>query len=131
MREVLRDWVCANAPQSEIGSAGHEPSTIVFGGPVRHLAYTPCQLGAGLLAVIARPLPAPAAAATNSWAYTPQACMQRSPARSITAACCLQDGYGTGLDRANVCYDTSKTVVVMITDSCERNEYEEATWLIV
>jgi hypothetical protein len=31
----------------------------------------------------------------------------------------LKDGYGTGIDRRNVCYDTTKTVVVMITDTCK------------
>jgi len=31
----------------------------------------------------------------------------------------LKDGYGTGLDRSHVCYDSSKSVVVMITDTCE------------
>lgn len=32
----------------------------------------------------------------------------------------LKDGYGTGLDRSHVCFDTTKTVVVMITDSCKQ-----------
>lgn len=27
--------------------------------------------------------------------------------------------YGTGIDRSNACYDTTKTVVVMITDTCK------------
>jgi hypothetical protein len=31
----------------------------------------------------------------------------------------LKDGYGTGLDRSQVCFDSTKTVVVMITDTCE------------
>jgi hypothetical protein len=30
-----------------------------------------------------------------------------------------QDGYGTGLDRSHVCYDTTQTLTVMITDTCE------------
>lgn len=30
----------------------------------------------------------------------------------------FNDGYGAWLDRANVCYDTEASVVVMITDTC-------------
>lgn len=31
----------------------------------------------------------------------------------------LTDGYGAGLDRTNVCHDSSQTVTVMITDTCK------------
>lgn len=31
----------------------------------------------------------------------------------------ITDGYGSGLDRTDVCYDPSKSVTVMITDSCK------------
>ena len=50
----------------------------------------------------------------------------------LTSCCCyrrcyevacdpahISDGYGTGLDRTSACYDPSKSVTIMITDSCE------------
>jgi hypothetical protein len=31
----------------------------------------------------------------------------------------VRDGYGNEVPRSSACYDTSKTVKIMITDSCE------------
>jgi hypothetical protein len=44
----------------------------------------------------------------------------------------FNDGYGAWLDRTNVCYDTSASVVVMITDTCPcyypGNAYSNKRW---
>jgi hypothetical protein len=42
------------------------------------------------------------------------------------------DGYGTYMNRNDVCYDSSASVVVQITDSCEcnypTNAYSNKRW---
>ena len=44
----------------------------------------------------------------------------------------FRDGYGEWLDRNNVCYDTSASVVVTVTDSCPcyypGNSYSNKRW---
>jgi hypothetical protein len=45
--------------------------------------------------------------------------MAACPHAANPDATCAQDGFGTGLDRSHVCYNTEETLVVMITDTCE------------
>lgn len=129
---------CRSACPARSGQARHGqpalrqcPARTICGGCVRFRAGT-VVLHGGCLCPCWAPAP-PGHPLTHPTHPPSHPSRPRSKCKEVRCkASGLKDGYGAWLDRAGVCFDTSASVVVMITDTCPcsypGNAYSNKRW---